>query len=155
MNDTPLIPGLFMVDDNFLAAEALKSFIPETGLLRWLGWSSNPVAAVPMIVQLRPDLVLLDVEIPGVDCFAALRALTAQCPSTRVVMFSGHAHAALIDRSLQEGAAGYIVKDEDPLAMAQLLVNAARGECVLSPTASSVYMRAGRSPACTPRAHGP
>jgi len=100
-----------------------------------------------MIVKLRPDVVLLDVEIPGADCFAALRALTAQCPFSRVVMFSGHAHAALIDRSLQEGAAGYIVKDDEPLKIAQLLVDAARGECVLSPTAASVYMRAGGGPA--------
>jgi len=134
-----------MVDDNALAAEAMQRYFTGSVLLRWLGWSPDPAAAVPMIVELRPDVVLLDVEIPGADCFAALTALTAQCPSSRVVMFSGHTHAALIDRALQEGAAGYIIKDDPISTIAQLLLNAARGECVLSPTASSVYMRAGTS----------
>jgi len=147
VNETPSIPGLFMVDDNTLAAEALEVYLPITGLLRWLGWSPDPVAAVPLIVKLRPDVVLLDVEIPGTDCFAALRALVSQCPSSRVVMFSGHTQVALIERALQEGAAGYIVKDDPTSTIAQLLVSAARGECVLSPTASSVYMRAGGGPA--------
>ena len=143
MKNTNPIPGLFMVDDNVLAAEALEMYFPLTGLLRWLGWSADPVAAIPMIVKIRPDVVLLDVEIPGADCFAVLKKLTAKCPSARVVMFSGHTQFALIDRAFQEGAAGYIVKDDEPLSIAQLLVDAARGECVLSPTASSVYMRAG------------
>ncbi len=147
MSETLPIPGVFMVDDNNLAAEALEHYFPMTGLLRWLGWSPDPVAAVAMIVRLRPDVVLLDVEIPGADCFAALSALVSKCPATRVVMFSGHAHAALIDRALREGASGYIVKDDDPLTIAKLLVGAAQGQCVLSATASSVYMRAGHSPA--------
>lgn len=147
MKKKPIIPSIFMVDDNALAAEAMECYFPITGLLNWLGWSPDPVAAIPMIVKLQPDVVLLDVEIPGADCFAALRKLTVKCPSTRVVMFSGHAHAELIDRALLQGAAGYIVKDDEPLTIAQLLVEAARGECVLSRTASSVYMRTGSGPA--------
>lgn len=114
MNETHPIPGLFMVDDNTLAAEALEHYFPLTGLLRWLGWCPDPVAAIQVIVKLRPDVVLLDVEIPGADCFAALRTLTAQCPSARVVMFSGHAHPALIDRALQEGAAGAGLFPDNP-----------------------------------------
>ena len=147
MTETPLIPGLFMVDDNVLAAQAMERYINGSGLLRWLGWSSEPGTAVPKIVQIRADVILLDVEIPGADCFAALRALVSQCPSSRVVMFSGHTQVALIERALQEGAAGYIVKDDPTPAIAQLLLRAARGECVLSPTAASEYMRAGGGPA--------
>lgn len=141
MPDTEPIISLFMVDDNTLAAQAMERFLTISGKFRWLGWSPDPVAAVAQIVQAQPDVVLLDVEIPGSDCFVTLRALTAECPSTRVVMFSGHAQSALIDRAFQDGAAGYIVKDDPTPMIAQLLTDAARGECVLSPTASSVYMR--------------
>jgi len=146
MNKNLLIPGLFMVDDNTLAAEAMERYVTLSGHFRWCGWSLDPAAAVTMIIEIRPDVVLLDVEIPGTDCFAALKALVSQCPSSRVVMFSGHTQVALIERALQEGAAGYIVKDDPTPTIVQLLINAARGECVLSPTASSVYMRAGTSP---------
>jgi len=147
MNENPSIPGLFMVDDNVLATQAMELYITRSGLFRWLGWCPDAAAAVAMIVQARPDVVLLDVEIPGGDCFAALRALVSQCPSSRVVMFSGHTQIALIERALQEGAAGYIVKDEPISTIAQLLLGAARGECALSPTALSVYMGAGGGPA--------
>jgi len=136
-------PSIFMVDDNTLAAAAMEQYFSRTGLLRWLGWCPDPAAAVQTIIQIRPDVVLLDVEIPGADCFAALRMLTDQCPDSRVVMFSGHTQFALIDRAFQEGAAGYIIKDDPTATIAQLLIDAAGGECVLSPTASASYLREG------------
>lgn len=145
MPDTDSIPGLFMVDDNMLAAQAMERYLTVSGRFRWLGWSPEPAEGVAQIAELGPDVVLLDVEIPGSDCFATLRALIAACPSANVVMFSGHAQASLIDRALLDGAAGYIVKDDPTPLIVDLLVDAAKGQCVLSPTASSVYMRSSIS----------
>jgi len=102
MSEAPPIPGLFMVDDNALAAEAPEHSFPLTGLLRRLGWCPKPVAAVQVIVKLRPHVVLLDVEIRDADYFSLSRAVISQCPSARVVMFSGHAHAALVDHAMQQ-----------------------------------------------------
>jgi two-component system, NarL family, nitrate/nitrite response regulator NarL len=141
MPDTNSIPGLFMVDDNMLAAQAMERYLTVSGRFRWLGWSPEPAAGIAQVAKLGPDVVLLDVEIPGSDCFATLRALVDASPSSRVVMFSGHAQASLIDHALQDGAAGYIVKDDPTPLIVDLLADAAKGRCVLSPTASSVYMR--------------
>jgi len=141
MSQTEPIISLFMVDDNSLAAQAMERYLTVSGKFRWLGWSPDPVAAISQIAQAQPDVVLLDVEIPGSDCFVTLRALLSSRPLSRVVMFSGHAQSSLIDRAFQDGAAGYIVKDDPTPMIPQFLADAARGECVLSPTASSVYMR--------------
>ncbi len=130
-----------MVDDNVLAAQALERYFKRSGLIRWLGWCGDPAEAVERVAELKPDVVLLDVEIPGADCFAALQEMVSLRPSLRVVMFSGHAQTDLIDRALREGATGYIVKDDPVDAITPLLVDASRGQCVLSSTASSVYMR--------------
>jgi two-component system, NarL family, response regulator DesR len=135
--------GIMMVDDNTLAAGAMEGWVERAAGLRWLGWTGDAAAVVPMAVERRPAVVLLDVEMPGVDSFALLGALVAQCPFAAVVMFSGHTQPDLIGRALDEGAAGYIVKDEETHVIADLLARAARGECVLSPIALSVYMQAG------------
>lgn len=141
MHESVSIPGLFMVDDNTLAAQAMERYLTVSGKFRWLGWSPDPAVGVAQIAALVPEVVLLDVEIPGSDCFATLRALIDASPSSNVVMFSGHAQASLIDRALLDGAAGYIVKDDPTPLIVDLLTEAAKGRCVLSPTASSVYMR--------------
>jgi DNA-binding NarL/FixJ family response regulator len=129
--------GLVMVDDNRLAAEAMERWLERSGELRWLGWASDRAAAHALVAERRPAVVLLDVDMPGVDSFELLRGLSG----VRVVMFSGHTQTALIDRALRDGASGYIAKDEPMTVIAGLLVRAARGECVLSPAAAEAYMR--------------
>jgi DNA-binding NarL/FixJ family response regulator len=141
--ETPAaVPGVIMVDDNSLAATAMERRFTDSAELRWLGWTDDPAAAVPLVAERKPVVVLLDVEMPGADCFALLRQLIAESPRVAVVMFSGHDQPELVERALHDGAAGYVHKDEPTALIAQLLVRAAHGECVLSPLVLQVYMRA-------------
>lgn len=133
-SDSPL-PGLYMIDDNELAANAMQRCVARGGKFRWLGSATDGAAAVSAVLEQRPSVVLLDVEMPGVDTFSILRRITTQCPGTAVVMFSGHTQAELITRALEEGAAGYIAKDEPIEVITTELTRAAQGEVVLSPAA--------------------
>jgi DNA-binding NarL/FixJ family response regulator len=133
-----------VVDDNRLAAEALERWFTSGGGFRWLGWTAEGAEVGPMVAERRPDVVLLDVDMPGVDCFAILERLVAEHPTVRVVMFSGHVRADYIERALAAGACGYVVKDEQVAAISDLLRRAAAGECVLSPAAAAAFMRAAR-----------
>jgi DNA-binding NarL/FixJ family response regulator len=81
---------------------------------------------------------LLDVEVPGVDTFALLRWMSANHPATRVLMLSGFVLPALIERSLDDGAAGYIHKDATPDAVVDCIRRAIEGEIVLSEAARDV-----------------
>jgi len=143
MRGDPAPLGLIMVDDNVPAAEAMQQWCDSSGTLRWLGSADRGEAALAMIAEHQPSIVLLDVEIPGTDSFDLLSRIVAQSPGTAVVMFSGHCHPDLIGRALSGGAAGYILKDEPVAALADLLLRAAGGECVLSLAAAAAYMRAG------------
>lgn len=142
INNAPETPGLMMVDDNALAAGALERRFNASPRVRWLGWTDDARAAVNLVRQRDPAVLLLDVDMPGFNAFDILQGLVENCPDTAVVMFSGHATPSLIERALQDGAAGYIHKDETLDTITALLLRAAEGECVLSPLASGSYMLA-------------
>ena len=136
------VPGIVMIDDNALATGAIERRFAKSSELAWLGAAGDAGGALSLVAERRPAVVLLDVDMPAVDTFGLLRRLSAEFPATAVVMFSGLDQVSLIERALNEGAAGFIHKDEPTAVIAQLVVRAAAGECVLSPLASRAFMRA-------------
>jgi DNA-binding NarL/FixJ family response regulator len=138
--------GVMVVDDNDLLGEAIERWLSRTPNIRWLGWTDETSRLSELIASRRPDVVLLDVDMPGVDTFGLLSSLVGEFPSIRFVMLSGHVRRELIERSLDHGAAGYIIKDERVPDIISLIERAAAGECVLSPTAQAHFL-AGARPA--------
>jgi DNA-binding NarL/FixJ family response regulator len=129
-----------VVDDNDLLGEAIERWLSKSPKVRWLGWTDDAAGLPGLIIEKRPDVVLLDVDMPGVDTFALLGRIAAEFPNVRVVMLSGHVRREYIERALDEGAAGYIIKDERVPDIISLIERAATGECVLSPTAQAHFL---------------
>jgi two-component system response regulator DesR len=144
---TPVV-SVLVVDDNDLVAGALERWLSKTPGIRWLGSTGNADEAVRLIAADSPDVVLLDLELPGTDSFGLIERMTAEFPHTRVVVLSGHIRAGCISRALEAGAAGYLVKDERIPRIVEHLRRAAAGERVLSSTAHAALVQAG-SPALT------
>jgi DNA-binding NarL/FixJ family response regulator len=138
-------PGVLVVDDNDLLGEAIERWLSRSKRVRWLGWTADAPGLPALITERRPDVVLLDVDMPGVDTFALLRRMLAEFPSVKVVMLSGHVRREYIERALDSGAVGYIIKDERVPDIVELVERAAAGECVLSGTAHAHFM-AGAEP---------
>src|SRR5438105_1134693 len=101
-----------LVDDNVLAAQALERWFGSAPGLDFAGWAGDAEEALTRAASTRPHVILLDLEMPGVDTLALIPRLVGAWPSARVVMLSGHVRPADIERSLDAGAAGYISKDE-------------------------------------------
>jgi DNA-binding NarL/FixJ family response regulator len=141
IQDAPI--AIMLVDDNQLAAEALERWLLTVPGMRWIGWAADGPTAKAMVAERTPDVVLLDVEIPGTDTFELLRHLNQDFPQLRVVMFSAYVRAEYIDRALGDGAAGYIFKDEPLPVIADILRRAGAGECVLSPAAMAAMLSGG------------
>jgi DNA-binding NarL/FixJ family response regulator len=140
MTETPTL-GIMVVDDNALFGEAIERWALRQPGLKWLGWTDDGIAAPAIIAERNPDLVLLDVDMPGFDTFGLIRRLAERVPSVKVVMLSGHVRADYIDRAASAGAMGYIVKDEAPGDIFALAARAVEGEFVLSQTARAIINR--------------
>ena len=87
---------------------------------------------------MRPDIILLDVDMPGLDTFVLLSQLAQHHPQVRVLMFSGHVRQDYIDRAVEMGAWGYVSKNEGIVGVLDALDRAAAGEFVLSPDALAI-----------------
>ncbi len=127
---------VLVVDDNDILGESLRRWMTGEHGVRCVGWTDDLVEALRLAGTLAPDLVLLDVDMPGGDTFALLERLTDRHPAMRIVMLSGHMRHDYIERALDAGAAGYIVKDESPASIIDLVRRAIGGEVVLSATAA-------------------
>jgi DNA-binding NarL/FixJ family response regulator len=140
MNDVTTPIRVLFVDDNILAAQALERWFGSVPGFAFAGWAGDADRAVSRAAAEKPDVILLDLEMPGVDTIALIPRLLAILPATKVVMLSGHIRSGDIEATLRAGAAGYISKDEPTAVIRSLVARAAEGECVLSPAAKRVYL---------------
>jgi len=131
---------VLVVDDNLLAAQAFERWFGTRSDFIFAGWAADAQSAVARAGDKAPDVVLLDLEMPGVDTLGLIPQLLVACPTVRIVMLSGYCRASDISRSLDAGAFGYITKDEPTSVIADLISRAAAGECVLSPSAERSFM---------------
>jgi two-component system, NarL family, nitrate/nitrite response regulator NarL len=124
---------LLCVDDNQWVAEAIERRLRREPDFQWLGWLPHAGELLEKAEALRPDVVLLDVDIPGDDTFDATERLVKARPEARVVMLSGHVKPDYVDRAIAAGAWGYICKSEENDAIIGALRRVVGGEFVLLP----------------------
>lgn len=101
---------ILIVDDNRIIREVLKGLIRHDDGLHVVGVAANGESALEMVASLRPDLVCLDVLMPGLDGISVLRAIHAAHPGTRVILVSGESRKDIVSRALRAGASGFVVK---------------------------------------------
>ncbi len=121
------------MDDNELIAEAIRRRLAREPDLEWVGWLPRAAELAEKCGDLRPDVVVLDVDIPGDDAFQAIREMARVCPSARVVMLSGHARREYVDQAVAAGAWGYLLKSDGTDAIIQAMRTVADGRFVLDP----------------------
>jgi two-component system response regulator DesR len=93
-----------------------------------------------------PDVALLDIEMPGIDGLAAAALLSDQVPSCRVLMLTTFGRPGYLQRAMESGASGFVVKDAPVEQLAEAIRRVAAGERVLDPTLAAATLAQGRSP---------
>ncbi|MBS0190374.1 MAG: response regulator transcription factor [Phycisphaerales bacterium] len=150
--DAPL--RVMCVDDNELLAGALRRTLEREPGMRWAGFISGGNLISARILEASPDVVLMDIDIPGVDVFEQAQIVSSCAPHIRVLMLSGHVLPHYIDRALDSGAWGYLSKNDDVPQLLQHIRLAAQGQIVLSAEAAAVR-RGLRSVEIKPLARNP
>ena len=126
------------VDDNEMVATALSRRIREEPGIAWAGVVMEGAAAYEQVRMILPDIVLMDIDMPGVDSFSIVEHIAADLPGVRVVMFSGHLNPAYIERAMDAGAWGYLSKNEDVARLIEAIRSVGRGEFALSEDVKAV-----------------
>ncbi|MGZ4777005.1 MAG: response regulator [Oryzihumus sp.] len=119
---------VLVVDDHSTFAELLCGALDREPDFASVGHAATAAEAVRMFQELRPDLVIMDIELADSDGFAATDAIVRLCPDARVVMLTAHASGDFLSRAVEAGACGFLPKDGQLSEMLQLLRSAGPGE---------------------------
>jgi DNA-binding NarL/FixJ family response regulator len=103
-----------VVDDHRLVRAGLEQLLSLTDDIRVVGSAADGAEALSVVQRKRPDVVLMDISMPGVDGIQATRLLIARNPRTRVLVLTSVSDQERILESLHVGAVGYLMKDADP-----------------------------------------
>jgi DNA-binding NarL/FixJ family response regulator len=124
---------ILCVDDHAFLVDGLKARFSLEPDLDVIGRLSTAEQLVTQAMQLKPDVVLLDIEMPGPDPFEAADDLRRRCPDTKVVMLSAYVRDHYLSAALKAGVWGYFSKSDDPDSIVEGLRRVAKGEFVMGP----------------------
>ena len=129
--------SLLITDDHALVRQGIRAFLELQPDLIVLGEADSGEAAVRMAAELVPDVVLMDLVMPGIGGVEATRQLKQVSPHTQVIVLTSYHEDEYIFPALRAGALSYVLKDVGPDELADTVRKAARGESVLHPRVAS------------------
>ena len=138
---------ILLVDDHPVVRHGLRGMLEAEPDLTVVGEASSGVEGLERALELRPEIVLMDLRMPGGDGVTATERILARAPGTRVMVLTTYDTDRDILRAIEAGACGYLLKDAAPAELADAVRAAARGETVLSPSVASTLVRQVRRPA--------
>jgi DNA-binding NarL/FixJ family response regulator len=136
------IVRVVLVDDHTLVREGLRLLLRSARDIAVVGEADSGLAALDVAERVRPDLVVLDLDMPGSDGLATLRALQERLPDVRVLILTVHAERERLVPLLEAGASGYLTKDAAPQDLIEGIRVVAAGEVYVRPVAARVLAAA-------------
>jgi DNA-binding NarL/FixJ family response regulator len=137
-----------IADDHQLLSAGLAMLIGEIDGYEVVASARNGIEAMEQALRLKPDLVIMDIQMPGLSGLDCLERIKAELPDTRVLMLSMHANGEHVARALGLGAHGYLLKDAAPAELELAVKTVVNGNVWLSAAVSSATQsRPGQLPA--------
>ncbi|PHS31891.1 MAG: DNA-binding response regulator [Methylophaga sp.] len=137
---------ILLVDDHSLFRFGIKSLLQSQSGFEVVGEASDGLEGVKRAKQLKPDIVLMDLHMPGTSGLEALQMLTESMPETPVLMLTVSEDAQDLMQALRSGARGYLLKNIEIDFLIDSIHRAIKGESVMSPQMSATLMDAVREP---------
>lgn len=137
---------LLLADDQNLVRSALAALLSLEDDFEVVAEVGRGDEVVPAVKEHRPDVALLDIEMPGLDGLAAAAALAHEAPQCRVLILTTFGRAGYLRRAMEAGALGFIVKDAPAAQLADAVRRVAAGERVVEPALAAATLAEGASP---------
>lgn len=138
---------VIVADDHELLRAGLRAILRGVDGIEVVGEAGDGREALEVIAKAPPDVLLLDISMPGMNGLEAIGLVAEQFPAVRVVILSMHASEQYVGQALRAGAAGYLLKDSAPTELETAIRAVARGESYLSPAVSKQVVSAYRQQA--------
>jgi NarL family two-component system response regulator LiaR len=145
MNDTEKI-RVMLVDDHAVVRSGLADFLLAYDDLELAGEASSGEDAVLMCGRIRPDVVLMDLVMEGMDGAEATKSIREACPEIQVIALTSYKDEELVQRAIQAGAIGYLLKNISAEELGDAIRNAHEGRPTLAPEAAQVLIQATTRP---------
>jgi len=135
MTDPTIIPGVsvLLIDDHALLRETLRERLSREDDLRVVATADDAGEGIKLAAAHRPDVVLMDIDMPGQSCFEAANQIKRSQPGVSIIFLSAFFHDRYIESALAAQASGYITKDEHPDIIVRALRSAAEDVAYFSP----------------------
>ncbi|HEY3681930.1 MAG TPA: response regulator transcription factor [Streptosporangiaceae bacterium] len=141
---------LLIADDHPIVRDGLRGMFDADPDVEVVGEAEDGAHAVDMATALEPDVVLMDLRMPGTDGVGAIKALAARGVAARVLVLTTYDTDSDVLPAIEAGATGYLLKDAHPEELTRAVRAAARGESVLAPSVATKLMGRMRGPAREP-----
>jgi DNA-binding NarL/FixJ family response regulator len=141
--------GLLIVDDHPVVRDGLSGMFASTDEFSVLGTAADGAEAVRLAQALRPDVILMDLRMPGLDGVAAITELARRGVAARVLVLTTYDTDGEVLAAIEAGATGYLLKDAPRAELVRAVRAAANGEAVLAPSVAARLMSRVRTPEVT------
>ncbi len=123
---------VLLVDDHAVVREGYRRLLERHGDIAVIGEAADAATAHALFCRLNPQIVVMDITLPGTSGIEAMRRMLTDKPDTRVLIFSMHEDAIFAKRALQAGAFGYVTKASAPTVLVEAVHSVAGGKKYLS-----------------------
>jgi two-component system response regulator DevR len=128
---------VLLVDDHHIVRMGLMTIINDQPGMEVVGEASNANEALREVERLQPDVILMDIRLPGESGIEATSQISKRFPNAKVIMLTSFADDSMIFRAIRAGAVGYVLKQVEDADLFKAIAVAARGDAVLDPSVTS------------------
>jgi DNA-binding NarL/FixJ family response regulator len=146
-NGAPYNPGsvpdeitCLIVDDHEVVREGLRLSLSRASHIRVVGEASDGAGAVALAERRKPDVVIMDVRMPGMDGLEATKQISQRAPQTAVIIFTAYSERTLLSRGLESGAKGYILKEAPHDTLLRAIEKVVNGDGYVDPALMPAFL---------------
>ena len=140
-----------IVDDHEVVREGLRLSLSRSPHIRVIGEAGDGETAVALTKRRRPQVVVMDVRMPGMDGLEATRQIAGEAPESAVLVFTAYSERSLLSRGLESGARGYILKEAPHETLVRAIEKVAAGETYVDPALMPAFFTKDRDDMLTGR----
>lgn len=133
--------SVFIVDDHYMVVEGIRTMLQTEATVEWMGHASNADSCLAFLQQQQPDVLLMDINMPGKSGIELCAEVKQKYPSVFVLALSTFNQQSFIEKMMQNGASGYVLKNVSQHELMEAIETVAKGKTFLSDEAAAALRK--------------